>query len=172
MRRRLPSLAHVALPLLATVSLACTGPADPTASTGDTARPEPPPDTVDTGTPDGPTADTGPITTEDTGGTTTALSYDRDVEPILVVCTGCHQGSSSGGFNFDDGLPDLFQASQDVPSLDYVSPGAHTDSYLWHKVNGSHGSVGGSGSRMPIGGTLSDEDIATLADWIDAGAEP
>ena len=63
-------------------------------------------------------------------------------------------------------------ASNGSPLL-YVSAGNHEASYLWHKVNGTHGTVGGMGSRMPAGAEpLAQEDIDLIAEWIDDGAQP
>jgi uncharacterized membrane protein len=53
-----------------------------------------------------------------------------------------------------------------------VVPGDSLYSYLWHKVNGSQSIAGGSGTSMPIGEVFTDEEIALVAAWIDAGANP
>lgn len=58
-------------------------------------------------------------------------------------------------------------------SIPHVAPGDHEGSYLWHKVAGSHGRVGGMGARMPAGAPpLQPAEIEAIADWIDVGAPP
>ena len=44
-------------------------------------------------------------------------------------------------------------------------------SYLWHKIKGTQFDAGGSGSTMPIGGTLTSDEIETIEGWILNGAE-
>ena len=57
--------------------------------------------------------------------------------------------------------------------LKRVKPGAPDESYLVHKLEGTHIEVGGVGLQMPIeaGGQLSAEDIQRIRDWISAGAK-
>jgi hypothetical protein len=58
-------------------------------------------------------------------------------------------------------------------SIPHVVPGDHEGSYLWHKVSGSQGRVGGMGARMPAGAPpLQPGQIEAIADWIDIGAPP
>ena len=70
----------------------------------------------------------------------------------------------------------------DVPSgqatnMNLVEPGSAENSYLWHKLNGTHESVGGFGCAMPrtLGcdeaGKISAEDLATIESWINDGAD-
>ena len=111
-------------------------------------------------------------TATDTDTVTTLSPYERDLAPKLLNCSGCHQGDSPDG-SLD--LTDVF-AAIDQPSLQasmvLIASGNHVESYLWHKVNGSHGIAGGQGTRMPIGGEWSEEDIDLLALWIDLGCPP
>ena len=56
-----------------------------------------------------------------------------------------------------------------------VKPGSTDESYLWHKLQGTHLSVaGGEGKSMPIvnqvGARLSDDELAIIEAWISAGA--
>jgi hypothetical protein len=67
-------------------------------------------------------------------------------------------------------------ASTQLPTMDRVEPGDHTISYLWHKVNGTQASVGGTGGQMPAFCSpgvdcLTPAEIAGIASWIDAGAQ-
>lgn len=52
--------------------------------------------------------------------------------------------------------------------LDRIEPGSRQDSYLWHKINGSQATVGGSGQQMPQGRTpLGAETIERIGLYID-----
>jgi hypothetical protein len=58
--------------------------------------------------------------------------------------------------------------TSDASSLaNYVTPGSPEGSELWRRVSGA-----GPESRMPKGGVLPDDDIATITDWITGGALP
>ncbi len=86
---------------------------------------------------------------------------------------GCHEpGGTDESLDLSEqAYYAIYQVSSDQSLLFLVEPGSHEDSYFWHKINGSQGSVGGMGSRMPRGAEpLSQEDIDAVADWIDSGA--
>jgi len=116
---------------------------------------------------DGTSEGTSPVPTGDASGSQTA--YERDLEPLLIGCTGCH------GAGLQESELDLRDpwASIDLPAkqaaMALIVEGSHVDSYLWHKVNGSHGVAGGAGGRMPAGSQWTEAQIQLLADWIDAG---
>lgn len=98
-----------------------------------------------------------------------------EIEGILAgnCVAGCHEpGGEDSSLDLSDGpYYAIYKVSSDQSLLFFVNPGSHEDSYLWHKVNGSHGSVGGSGARMPKGvPALTAEQIDAIADWIDIGA--
>ena len=91
-----------------------------------------------------------------------------DIEPIISTCSGCH--SPSGTFptmTYDD-LVD--QDSVQLPSMKLIASGDPDNSYLLHKISGTHLTAGGSGSQMPMGPPLSSEDIALVDAWIAQGA--
>ncbi len=110
--------------------------------------------------------------------TADTITLSGDVQPIFTAnCAfaGCHAGSSPAlGQNLSAGqtyAAVVNVPSQEVPSLLRVHPSFPDSSYLVHKIQGTQGSVGGSGGRMPLGGApLTDEDIATIRAWIAAGA--
>ena len=52
----------------------------------------------------------------------------------------------------------------------WITPGDPANSYLLHKVSGTHFSVGGGGNVMPPGGGFSSSDIADIEQWIIQGA--
>lgn len=56
--------------------------------------------------------------------------------------------------------------------MSLVEPGSAQDSYLWHKVSGTQGSVGGKGKAMPPKKGLGPEEADLIAAWIDGGAQP
>ncbi|MGD2134623.1 MAG: hypothetical protein PVF27_00610 [Gemmatimonadales bacterium] len=118
---------------------------------------------------------TGP----DNGGSGNgAPTLSGDVQPILTAncaLSGCHAGSSPAqGMNLAEGQ--THQNTVDVPSseaagVDRIEPGQPDESYLVHKIQGTQTSVGGSGSRMPLGGNpLTQEQIDLIRAWIADGA--
>ena len=61
--------------------------------------------------------------------------------------------------------------SVELPAFDRIEPGQPDQSYLVHKIQGTQASVGGSGQRMPLGGSpLSQDDIDAIRAWVNAGA--
>jgi len=71
-----------------------------------------------------------------------------------------------------DAYYEIYGVASSQSLLFLVEAGSHEDSYLWHKVSGTQGSVGGSGSTMPKGvPMLVPEDLETITDWIDGGAQ-
>ena len=84
---------------------------------------------------------------------------------------GCHlNGGTSAPILDSAEAYDTLLGFAEGADLNYVVPGDLEASYLWHKVKGTHRDVGGSGSAMPLGGTLSAEQIALLEEWILGGA--
>lgn len=59
--------------------------------------------------------------------------------------------------------------AKQAPHLFRISPGYPAESYLVHKIRGTHIGVGGEGQAMPAGGfELRSEARATLERWIAA----
>jgi hypothetical protein len=113
-------------------------------------------------------------TAEDTSSEAT-LSHAQDIQPIWdKTCGGCHlDGSDSGDLNLDDGFASLVDIpSVDVPTMPLVSPGEPDDSYLWHKLEGTHRDVGGGGIAMPKNDTLNNGQRDRIFAWIEDGALP
>ncbi len=117
---------------------------------------------------DGPTGNNGG------GGTPTLLA---NVQPIFnnnCLFSGCHAGTSPQlGLDLSAGVS--FSTSVGVPSneapLLRIKAGDPDSSYLLLKIEGTQGTVGGSGGRMPLGrASLSQDNINTIRDWISAGA--
>ena len=102
-------------------------------------------------------------------------SYTKDVEPIVSKkCVSCHSdATATSGVSFQkgSGYDNLVNvASKELPAMNRVTPGDSEQSYLAHKLLGTHESVGGSGSKMPPSGRLKDEEIETIVAWINGCA--
>jgi hypothetical protein len=97
-------------------------------------------------------------------------THDTDIQPIWNAnCTGCHP--SSGGLSLTGGFSALVNVASGQSSRDRVEPCLTGDSYLWHKLNGTQSSVGGSGGQMPNGSpALSASDLSKIETWINEGA--
>jgi hypothetical protein len=159
-----------------------TPPDDTTANPDDTTG-TPPDDTTanpddTTGTPDDTTGTPDDTTgaPDDTTASGGGLSFAADVYgPILMARCSCHVNGVSGGLAMPDAATaytNLVGTPAGQAPLDRVSAGDSEASYLFHKVNGSHLDVGGSGGKMPQGGMLEPAQVTTIADWIDQGALP
>ena len=114
-----------------------------------------------------------------TGGTGVAMpALSTAVQPILTAncaLSGCHAGTApEEGMNLSSGQTfsnTVNVAAQQVSSLVRVCPGAPDLSYLVHKLQGTQATVGGSGSRMPLGATpLSQTEMIVIRMWITTGA--
>jgi len=120
------------------------------------------------------------------GGDTPPAFYTTNIQTIwdgvgtgVAACTGCHTGGSSApaGLDLSAGASygNIFNVnSTQLPSMKRIKPGDPASSYLLHKVNGTQGSVGGSGSRMPFGcsgaSCLSAATRTAIENWITSGA--
>jgi len=103
------------------------------------------------------------------------LSFERDVAPLFWhECRTCHEGDEpdAGLELWEDPYGSIVGVTSTQTEMALVEPGDHLYSYLWHKINGTQGIAGGSGTTMPLDGLLDAEEIALVAEWIDAGAEP
>jgi mono/diheme cytochrome c family protein len=94
-----------------------------------------------------------------------------DLQPIFdTSCVGCHGASTASGDLVLEG-PDVVETllgESSAAGMPYIDSGFLENSYLWHKVNGTHLSVdGGSGSLMPMGATLSSADLDLIRDAIE-----
>ena len=112
---------------------------------------------------------------------TAPVSFADDVEPILAgscASSGCH-----GTTNPNPGNKPLVLAmgqayanivgvaSGELPSMNRITVGDPDKSYLIHKLQGTHTSVGGSGSQMPLGqAPLSQSRIDQIRKWAKDGA--
>lgn len=105
-----------------------------------------------------------------------AVSLANDVQPIFdFSCVACHQDSAPGGGMSLQGRSMIANtvnvASTEVASMPRITPGDTANSYLFRKLEGTHGEVGGSGEQMPLGGALEPEELEAIRSWIaDCGA--
>lgn len=112
------------------------------------------------------------------GGGTASPGFANTVQPIFTAscATGfCHVGDNpSAGMNLSAGV--AYASIVNVPANELVTmsrirPGQPDSSYLVHKIQGTHLSVGGIRARMPVGGPyLSDQEVARIRDWVSQGA--
>jgi hypothetical protein len=154
--------------------------ADDATGTGETGTPPTtgPDDTTGTSgeTTDAPDQTTGSDDTTGPGESTgePAPSFARTVQPILDANCSCHFDGAPAELSFASAYADLVDVpSTEAVGLDRVEPGAPDQSYLWHKLSGTHLGVGGTGDPMPApSGGLGAGSLATVEAWILGGAEP
>ncbi len=114
---------------------------------------------------------------------------EPDVEPgadwgyvyavIEANCSCHHSEAGEAGLS----MPDMDTAyanlvgiaSQELPTMSRVSGSDPDNSYLIHKISGTHqDEIEGSGARMPFGcvggGCLSEETINNIREWVSDGA--
>lgn len=107
--------------------------------------------------------------------------YEGNIELIFENNCVCHFSPAAGGdmtapyLNLNGGVLELVDVdSVQLPTMKRVAPGEVDDSYLVHKLRGTHGDVGGPADTdpMPPLAPLSEVDIARIEAWIVAGASP
>ncbi len=106
--------------------------------------------------------DKGPIEDDTDNGN---VSFDQVQAIFNQHCISCHP--SSGNLDLRQGQS--YNNLVNVPASGYqgirVVPGHSDQSVLYGKINGS----GQYGSNMPLGGSLSQQQIDLIKDWIDQG---
>ena len=105
--------------------------------------------------------------------------YASTIQPLWNTygCPGCHVANNPpANLSLTAALSYgqiVNHASTQVPSMFRVTPFSGANSYLLHKLNGTQGTVGGSGGQMPaIGCCISPGDTTTITNWINSGANP
>lgn len=101
--------------------------------------------------------------------------FGKDILPVLQQnCVSCHiTGEELGGLGLAPSLAynQLVNVDSQQSSMVRVKPGAPDESYLLHKLAGTHLDQGGSGGRMPLGfPALADAQLEQISKWIAAGA--
>lgn len=140
------------------------------------------------------TSTTSPTSTEGSSGPDTGsssgtsaggdLSHAADIQPIwdAACVVACHDDNPMSSGTASTGLQLLPEVAYDslvgkmsvkCNAQQLVEPGKRDTSFLWHKLDGSQTLVcAGGGSKMPLGKTLTPEQIETIGQWIDQGAPP
>jgi hypothetical protein len=125
---------------------------------------------------------TSAMDTSAAGECMTDLSHATDIQPIWDehCVDACHEPDGEWGFLLDmsgDAYDNIVGVmAPQFSMLNHVEPCDPEASYLWHKINNTQASVGGSGLPMPKARTgmaatmLTSDQIATIEDWIAGGA--
>ncbi len=123
----------------------------------------------------------GPLKELFPAGPPPANVFTTKIQPIFdAKCIACHAGASPPqGLKLTSGSSFGMLVnvnSNELPSMKRIKPNDVSNSYLIHKVEGTQGAVGGSGSKMPLGcsgsSCLTAAQINDLKAWINAGAPP
>ena len=94
-------------------------------------------------------------------GVLIAVDYETEIQPIFDNnCGNCHLGNSSGDLNLSN--------YDNLMSSDVVVPGNHQSSMLYDRITRPESAQG----DMPPSGSLSQNEIDLIAQWIDEGALP
>lgn len=111
-----------------------------------------------------------PVFAGDTDTDACVEAWKADVQRMVNSrCVTCHQNAApAGNLSLQRGTApgSLIDQPSDQSELVYVKPGSLEDSYLFRKLEGTHLEAGGSGQRMPLGGSLSESDLAIIETWI------
>ena len=98
----------------------------------------------------------------------TDITYETIIQEVFTPCSFCHLGGNkSGGLDLSRYEIVVNTPSSQRTDLMLILPNSPDSSYLYMKVTGAEEI---SGSRMPVGGELSDDQLTLLKDWIEAGA--
>lgn len=107
----------------------------------------------------------------DAGGTVTAFTKAEVQTLVNGRCAPCHITNASAGLSLanDFTTNTVNVNSSQVATLKRIQPGNKETSYLYHKIKGTHLTVGGSGLRMPRNGPpyLTDNEVARIGAYID-----
>ena len=111
------------------------------------------------------------------------VSFAADVEPVLnssCAFSGCHgttntqPGNKPMRLTTGQSYDAIVNVTAAQATMDRIEPGQPVQSYLIHKLQGTHTTpaVGGSGSRMPANaGPLAPSVIAMMRQWVSEGAQ-
>lgn len=100
-------------------------------------------------------------------------SFAADIQPIFTAhcaLSGCHNATARAGMNLSEGnaYSNIVNiASSQDNTKKRVLPDDAENSYLVMKIEGRQT----VGTRMPQGGTLSDDSIQLIKNWINKGAK-
>ncbi len=107
------------------------------------------------------------------------VEFEADVQPIINANCTCHLAGSSGemaaptlNLNPGNAHANLVGVAAVGGPGSLVEAGSTDDSYLWHKLGGTHLDVGGAGDKMPPAVDLDADQLLVIEAWIASGAEP
>jgi hypothetical protein len=112
------------------------------------------------------------------GGAAVAdFGFAATVQPFIDKACNCHQSSPVLMAPFSLKPGEAYKQLVNVPSMQLptmlrVKPGSTSESYLWHKIDGTQLQVGGSGMIMPYTFPLNADERMIFERWINAGAPP
>ena len=109
------------------------------------------------------------------GAVDPSASFEASVLPLINAACNCHQTEPFLMAPFSLKPAEAYDNLVDHPSsqlttMAFVKPGSLNESYLWHKVSGTHLEVGGQGMIMPYTVPLTDAELDVFERWIAAGA--
>ncbi len=104
------------------------------------------------------------------------VSFKIKIVPILKRrCAVCHiTGNEPGNMALtpNDAFASLVNQDSVQSNLLRVKPGAPSESYIVHKLQGSQAQAGGLGDRMPyMAPPLSSKQLQLIETWISQGAQ-
>ncbi len=118
---------------------------------------------------------TGPRADDSAADTSEPPIGEACAEPAAVMsdhCTSCHNSTNAvAGLSLAN-IGTAVGADSTQSELPLIAAGDPDQSYLLHKMRGTHGVVGGMGTEMPPPGleSVPEARIQLIADWIAAGA--
>ena len=119
---------------------------------------------------------------DDATGVPLDPSFASDVWPIIQSNCSCHQVQASGGWRHAGDSATFYDLMVDVdsaqnPAMKRVKPGESFNSWLQHKIDGTHEDFADKklvvGQRMPRNGPpyLTEDEADTIRNWINEGAQ-
>jgi hypothetical protein len=104
------------------------------------------------------------------------LSYESDIEPLIVTrCAKCHSAISPV-LSQKDGYKSLIRKPSTKPGWNYVTPGSPSKSYVLYKLHGWQPAAPDGKPNPhnidPANATDVDEFIVLFTNWILGGARP
>ncbi len=116
---------------------------------------------------------------DSSSGGAVVVDYAMDIQPIFNGACTCHLQGPSGTMqaevltlNEGTSYGELVGTASMQSPLVRVAAGDLQGSYLWHKLQGTHLTVGGTGDPMPQVGMLTPQQQMAIEAWIMGGAEP
>ena len=111
-----------------------------------------------------------------------SVSFATDVQPVLsgsCAFSGCHGTTNTR----PSSKPMVLATGQaydqivnvsagELATMMRIKPSKPDSSYLVHKIQGTHATVGGTGQRMPLGQpALAQTQIDMIRTWVSEGAK-